>query len=74
MHIEDGIKFCPISLVKSNLKERKINLRYMSEQKQCDTLELVLREEEVATARNVQTKLSISCEAGGLQGLQASVG
>jgi hypothetical protein len=40
------IKFCPISLVKSDLKERKINMRHISEQKQRDTLELILREEE----------------------------
>ncbi len=45
-NIEHGTKFCPISLVKSDLNERKINMRHMSDQKQRDTLELILREED----------------------------
>ncbi len=46
VNVEHGVKLCPLSLVKSDLKERKITTRNYSEQKQRDTLELILREEE----------------------------
>ncbi len=45
-NVEHGVKFCPLSLVTSDLKERKITTHNYSEQKQRDTLELILREEE----------------------------
>jgi hypothetical protein len=41
-----GIKFCPIALVKNDLKERKINTRRLSHEQQRARLELILREEE----------------------------
>ena len=45
-NVEHGIKYCPISLVKSDLKERKKNTRHGSDSKLRETLEHILREEE----------------------------